>query len=641
MNHKLFSLLIIVLLGNAAMAQTTRTVTNTANDGAGSFRQAISAASTGDVIAFSDELTGNIIPLSSTISISKSLTINGNGVTISGGGNTKILNISGNCTVKIKQVHFTNGSNAGNGGAIEISSGATTEFSSCLFSNNKSQYAHGGVFANVGGNLNITACSFYLNATPYGAGAAVFNNGGNTALTGNLFYGNTAFMEPKIINVTAGTAVSNGYNVSDLASNVLNKTTDKMDGLNAFVQVANGEPNTSFPEWENLLQIVPSGLENYPTEDFYGLPRTFPATAGAIDVESIHPGTPVDPLPYPGGSGVYNKLVWNDEFDTDGFPGSEKWSYEKGFVRNDEIQYYTEQRAENIGISNGILTITARKENVNIDGAVREITSASIHTNHKGDWKYGRIEVRAKMPAPFNGTWPAIWMLFSEPTFGWWPNSGEIDIMEHVGYTPDAIFYSLHAKNYFNGNPTGDKAKTTSSNDNTIATKFHVYAVEWFPDRIDWYFDSEKKFSVTNPNTGNWEDWPFDHPFYLILNLALGGSWGGAAGVNKDALPAAYQIDYVRVFQNDEVITGLESITPDKDNVCVNNSGEITVYNSGASKISISLFNLQGQFVENVFAGAVSAGESTFHINPAHQGIYILKLSGSDFTCSKIVYVKK
>ncbi|GHT76528.1 hypothetical protein FACS189413_16910 [Bacteroidia bacterium] len=641
MNNKLFSLLIIIGLGNVAIAQTTRTVTTAANDGDGSFRQTVSVASTGDIITFSDALSGNTITLSSAISIGKSLTINGNSVIVSGGSTTKILNISGNCTVKVNQLHFTHAENAGNAGAIEIGSGVTAEFSSCLFSNNKSQYGHGGVIANVGGNLKITACTFFLNATPYGAGVAVFNNGGNTTLTGNLFYGNTAFMEPKIVNVTAGTAVSNGYNVSDLTSAVLNHSADKVDALNTFISVANGDPNTSFSGWESLLQIVPPGIANYPTEDFYGLPRTFPATAGAIDAGSVDPGTPVDPAPYPGGSGVYDKLVWQDEFDTDGFPDSEKWSYEKGFVRNDEIQYYTEQRAENIGISNGILTITARKENATIDGAAREITSASIHTQNKGDWKYGRIEVRAKMPAPFNGSWPAIWMLFSQPTFGWWPNSGEIDIMEHVGYTPEAIFYSLHAKNYYNGNPTGDKAKTTSSNDNTIATKFHVYAIEWFPNRIDWYFDSEKKHTVANPNTGNWEDWPFDYPFYLILNLAIGGSWGGAAGVNKEALPAACQIDYVRVFQNDETITGIEPATTNKDNIRVNSSGEISLDNTKASKLSISLFNLQGQLVENVFSGTVSAGENTLHIHTPHSGVYIMKLSGSEFNCNKIIYVRK
>lgn len=255
-----------------------------------------------------------------------------------------------------------------------------------------------------------------------------------------------------------------------------------------------------------------------------------------------------DITPFPGGSGEFTKLVWNDEFDVDGLPDPAKWSYEKGYVRNSELQYYTEARSENIKIENGLLKIFARNDNAVIDGQARDITSASIHTQYKGDWKYGRMEMRAKLPIAIRGNWPAFWMMPSDQTYGWWPKSGEIDIMEHVGYTPQAVFFAAHtqANNHASGG-----SWTKSWNDNTISTDFHIYAVEWFEDRIDWYFDNTKQFTIYNDG-GGWESWPFNERFYIILNLAFGGGWGGAAGVEPEKLPAEYQVDYVRVFQSED-----------------------------------------------------------------------------------------
>jgi len=249
-------------------------------------------------------------------------------------------------------------------------------------------------------------------------------------------------------------------------------------------------------------------------------------------------------VPYSGGSGKYTKLVWNDEFNGKGLPDSEKWGYEKGYIRNNEMQYYTVERTENVRQENGLLTITALNDSAFIDGKIRPITSASIRTKNKGDWKYGRIEVRAKVPSSL-GTWPAIWMMPTQQTYGGWPKSGEIDIMEFVGYDPHTIYFNLHTEKY---NHTKGTGRGTSVECKNPDKEFHVYAVEWFEDHIDWYMDDKKVFTIQNDEP-TWEAWPIDHEFYLIINFAFGGEWGAQKGVDVSSLPQNYYIDYVRVFQ--------------------------------------------------------------------------------------------
>jgi len=248
--------------------------------------------------------------------------------------------------------------------------------------------------------------------------------------------------------------------------------------------------------------------------------------------------------PYPGGSGQFTNLVWNDEFNKDGAIDTTKWGFERGYVRNRELQYYTVNRKENAVQRGGYLVITARNDSAMIDGAIRPVTSASLRTRGKGDWLYGRIEVRAKLPSCL-GSWPAIWMMPTTNTYGGWPRSGEIDIMEHVGYEPDKIHFFLHTDKYNHTKGSGRGTSVTLPNPDK---DFHVYAVEWFEDRIDWYLNDQKTFTIQNDGTG-WESWPLDKPFYLILNFAFGGAWGAQKGVDLTQLPQEYFIDYVRVFQ--------------------------------------------------------------------------------------------
>jgi len=250
------------------------------------------------------------------------------------------------------------------------------------------------------------------------------------------------------------------------------------------------------------------------------------------------------------------KLVWSDEFDRDGLPDPAKWTYEEGFVRNQEAQYYTRARAENARVERGVLVLEARKEqfpNPRYEpGATSwqrgrqfaEYTSASVTTEGRAAWRYGRIEVRAKLPTG-RGTWPAIWMLGVNRREVGWPRCGEIDIMENVGFDPDIIHANIHTEAYNHVKKTG---KGASIRIEKPYADFHVYALEWTPERLDFFVDDQKYFSYNNEKTGP-AVWPFDQPFYLILNVAIGGAWGGQKGIDDSIFPQRMEVDYVRVYE--------------------------------------------------------------------------------------------
>ena len=231
---------------------------------------------------------------------------------------------------------------------------------------------------------------------------------------------------------------------------------------------------------------------------------------------------------------------WSDEFNTDGAPDATKWGYDIGGTGwgNNELQYYT--NGLNTSVSGGLLKIEARKEFY----SGKNYTSARMISKNKGDWIFGRIEVKAMLPKG-RGTWPAIWMLPTDWAYGGWPNSGEIDIMEHVGYDPNKVHITIHTKAY---NHTLGTQKSSNTIVNTAFDAFHLYRIDWAPYGIRGYIDNEKIFEFSNPATGS-DHWPFDQRFHLLLNIAVGGNWGGLQGVDDSIFPAAMQIDYVRVYR--------------------------------------------------------------------------------------------
>lgn len=237
------------------------------------------------------------------------------------------------------------------------------------------------------------------------------------------------------------------------------------------------------------------------------------------------------------------QLVWEEEFNYSGAPDSAKWSYEKGYLRNKELQYYTD-RGENIYVADGSLVIEARRDSATMEGEIHPVTSASLVSEGKAEWKYGRVEVRAKLPSSL-GTWPAIWMLGSNFQEVGWPLCGEIDIMENVGYDPDSIHTNIHTKAYNHRIGTNKGQATYVPNPDE---EYHIYSIDWNKDKIDFFIDHNHVFTFENEGKGV-EEWPFDEPFYLILNLAIGGGWGGSQGVDLATLPQKFYIDYVRVYQ--------------------------------------------------------------------------------------------
>jgi beta-glucanase (GH16 family) len=236
-----------------------------------------------------------------------------------------------------------------------------------------------------------------------------------------------------------------------------------------------------------------------------------------------------------------NTPVWSDEFDYTGQPNPNKWGYDIGGTGwgNNELQYYTD-RPGNASVSEGTLKITALKENV--EG--KAYSSARLVSKNKGDFLYGRFEFRAKLPTGV-GTWPAIWMLPTDWAYGGWPKSGEIDVMEHVGYDQNKVHITVHTEAY-NHSKNTQKGKTRIVE--TASTAFHLYRVDWTPYAIRGYIDNIPVFEFINEGKGA-DVWPFDKRFHLLLNIAVGGNWGGAQGVDPSVYPQSMEVDYVRVYK--------------------------------------------------------------------------------------------
>ncbi|MEW4923689.1 family 16 glycosylhydrolase [Algibacter sp. 2305UL17-15] len=250
------------------------------------------------------------------------------------------------------------------------------------------------------------------------------------------------------------------------------------------------------------------------------------------------------------------ELVWSDEFNYKGKPDSTKWTFELGLKRNQEKQYYSDS-LKNARVENGFLVLETHKEKIKNKAFVSkdaknwrkkweyaDYTAPSLSTKGKAAWTYGRIDIRAKLPRGV-GLWPAFWMIGENYSEVGWPECGEIDIMEHVGFDPDSIFGTIHTKayNHMRGTQKGKSIYIDKPYDT-----FHVFSLEWTPEKMDFILDDVVYNHIENEHKTTHE-WPFDQDFHLKINIAVGGMLGGRKGIDDSVFPQKMLIDYVRVFQ--------------------------------------------------------------------------------------------
>ena len=237
----------------------------------------------------------------------------------------------------------------------------------------------------------------------------------------------------------------------------------------------------------------------------------------------------------------FTKIVLDENFDIDGAPDPNLGSYEIGTGFNgwghNELPYYTDRR-ENVEVRNGILMITARRES--FEGSA--YTSARLITKGKFEQRYGRFEARMRLPYG-QGMWPAFWMLGGDIDINPWPGAGEIDIMEYRGQEPTVVLGSVHGPGYSAGNAITKRYELTNDR---FDTGFHVFGIEWGPDYINYYVDDVLYNQITPDDVTG--DWVFDKPFYILINLAVGGNFVGSPN-SETVFPQTMLVDYVRVYE--------------------------------------------------------------------------------------------
>ena len=270
------------------------------------------------------------------------------------------------------------------------------------------------------------------------------------------------------------------------------------------------------------------------------------------------------------------ELVWADEFDSEEIDES-KWNklrWRPGWVNNEQ-QAYTD-RDINLYLDDGNLVIQGLIEpgyyGTDYTGTAynSDYTSGRMNTDDKVSWTYGRFDIRAKLPKG-KGSWPAIWMLGENISTVGWPNCGEIDIMEHVGFDDGRIHASIHTEDYNHMNNT---QKSGSTFIGTATDSFHIYSLEWSSTYLRYLIDNESYFFVYNGSNGDAAKWPFDEPQYIILNLAIGGDWGGIQGIDPSAFPMKMLVDYVRVYKMSENFNDIQvTFQVDMKNETVNGTG--------------------------------------------------------------------
>ena len=270
------------------------------------------------------------------------------------------------------------------------------------------------------------------------------------------------------------------------------------------------------------------------------------------------------------------ELLWSDEFNDEELDLT-KWNklnWKPGWVNN-ELQAYTD-RDTNIFLENGHLVLQGNIEpgysgtDYVGNNYVSDYTSGRVNTDDKFSTTYGRFDIKAKLPAG-KGSWPAIWMLGESISSIGWPQCGEIDIMEHVGYDLGLVHGSIHTQDY---NHMYGTQKSGSKYVDDVTDAFHVYSLEWSPFYLRYLIDNEPFFFVYNDSNGDFGKWPFNDPHYLILNLAIGGDWGGVQGVSASAFPMKMYIDYVRVYKKSDTYNYVEvTFKVDMSNENISGSG--------------------------------------------------------------------
>jgi len=343
------------------------------------------------------------------------------------------------------------------------------------------------------------------------------------------------------------------------------------------------------------LDIPAQGANTYSSFLLYVATADAPVTLTDVTVTSDNGG----------GDDSDWMLVWSDEFDETDIDMT-KWSYEVGTGNwgwgNGEAQYYTDN-SNNSFIEDGKLIIKAIRQSY----SGSDYTSARMVTKNKGDWTYGRIEVRAKLPAG-TGTWPAIWMMPTDSEYGGWPDSGEIDIMEHVGFDPGAIHATAHndTYNWYDGIPPSGG----TLNINDFDENFHTYTLEWTEGSLRWFVDETLYYTYSN-NSQGWSTWPYDHDFFMILNIAIGGTWGGQQGIDDSIFPVQMEVEYVRVYQvgsdcvtlgdvnNDNELNVLDIVTIVNLILSDETSDPCSDYNQDGSTNILDLVSLVSTILEN------------------------------------------
>ncbi|MDR0546004.1 MAG: family 16 glycosylhydrolase [Dysgonamonadaceae bacterium] len=316
------------------------------------------------------------------------------------------------------------------------------------------------------------------------------------------------------------------------------------------------------------------------------------------------------------------QLVWADEFDGAGYDRS-IWSPQisGGGFGNHELQYYT-GNANNIFTRDGKLVLKAIKENYQNHA----YTSGKLWTQQFKNFTYGRVEARFKLPKG-RGTWPAIWMMPTQSAYGGWPNSGEIDVMEFVGYDANRIYGTVHRGAGSGGNGDGNNTSIAGKTDD-----YHTIRIDWEPGYIKWYLNGQLFHTYTNGYAGT-AQWPFDKDFYVILNFAVGGDWGGAQGVDESIWPQEFLIDYVRVYQK-STETALKNAGNEVFTISSLNSGELEI-KASSYPFNIDIYSVSGQ---KQLSQQVNVENTKIDISSLSLGVYVISISdGNEVHSQKII----